>query len=71
MMPGGNPNSPLVVCHLNFSGPNVEVQNLISIPALQIPPMTFLATSDTTNVSVAVSGGNCRTGNLPAWRTSP
>jgi hypothetical protein len=56
---GGNPNSPFGSLPLrNFSGPNVEVANLISIPSIfQIPPMTFLATSDTTNVSVSVSGG--------------
>jgi cyclophilin family peptidyl-prolyl cis-trans isomerase len=65
---GGNPNSPFGSLPLrNFVGPNVEVQNLISIPSIfQIPPMNFSVTSDTSNVSVVVSGGKLLvTGNNP------
>ncbi len=56
---GGNPASPFNSVPLrNFSGNMAKVQNLVSIPAIaEIPPMNFSATSDTTNVSVSVSGG--------------
>jgi cyclophilin family peptidyl-prolyl cis-trans isomerase len=55
---GGNPASPFYSVPLrNFSGNMAQVQNLVSIPSIaEIPPMNFSATSDTTNVSVAVSG---------------
>jgi cyclophilin family peptidyl-prolyl cis-trans isomerase len=56
---GGNPASPFYSVPLrNFSGNMAKVQNLVSIPSIaEIPPMNFSATSDTTNVSVLVSGG--------------
>ena len=42
----------------NYTSPNpVKVANLVSLPAIaQISPLTFSATSDNGNVSVAVSG---------------
>jgi cyclophilin family peptidyl-prolyl cis-trans isomerase len=42
----------------NYASPNpVRVPNLVSVPAIaQISPLTFSATSDSANVSVAVSG---------------
>jgi cyclophilin family peptidyl-prolyl cis-trans isomerase len=56
---GGNPASPFYSVPLrNFSGNMAKLQHLVSIPSIaEIPPMNFSATSDTTNVSVAVSGG--------------
>lgn len=48
----------------NYASPNpIRVPNLISLPGIaQIPPFTFSASSDSANVSVAVSGAKLLVG---------
>jgi cyclophilin family peptidyl-prolyl cis-trans isomerase len=58
-LPRFNAGSPFDTIPLrNYTSPNkVKVANLVSIPGIaQISPLTFSATSDNGNVSVAVSG---------------